>query len=129
MFWWSSFHLVIPWDIPCSVPDHHGTFDPSQAQGTQNCVGVMDGASPRPSPHTGGVTGGEVPWDTAETTFWWVGSSLEFLPCPTAFLPWGCLKRRVEQDPLLALPMSSTGGQTAPLFVVLALAVPLQLFL
>lgn len=95
----------------------------------QSCVGVMDGASPGPSPHTGGVGGGGVPWDMAQTTFWWVGSSLKFLLCPTTLLPWGHLKRWVEQDPLPTSPMSSTGGQTTPLFVFLALAVPLQLFL
>lgn len=129
VFWWSSFHPVVPGDTPCPVPDHHGTCDPPQAQRTQSCVRVMDGASPGPSPHTGGVGGGGVPWDTAQTTFWWVGSSLEFLLCPTTLLPWGHLKRWVEQDPLPASPLSSTGGQTTPLFVFLALAVPLQLFL
>lgn len=53
-----------PGDTPCPVPDHHGTCDSPQAQGSQNCVGVMDGASPGPSPHTGGEGHGGVPWDS-----------------------------------------------------------------
>lgn len=93
------------------------------------CWGDGWGQSERPFPHTGRVGGGGVHWDILQTTFWWVRSSLEFLPCPTALLPWWCFKSWIEQEPLLALPMSSTGGQITPLFVFLALAVPLQLFL
>jgi len=73
-----------------AVPEH------CVAAGSQACVGVTGGEGHAQhglkldlhllsSPHAGRARGGGTTWDTAQPTFPWVGSRLEFLPCPQPF--------------------------------------------